>query len=427
MEKPKKARVFPLIAITVVAALLAAFLYLQIGKHPVQPPPEEPQPIAETPPEPPPEPPETPPEPPPGDEQEERRRAAEEKRKAEERQQRGEEAWNKAEERLGGLRVDFRWDEVRAALEKLAEDVPEIAGVGEYRRFRDEIERNAADAAKAFLTHVNAARKALDEKKFKAAVDSAGLARSIYPERGDEVEALIKGALKRMLIDPMVFVPQPPEGSSWTVGSDDFPALNPPRPFRRGDFFIDRYEVTNEEYELFVRLTGHDPPRSRHWVGGKLPRQFARHPVTGVTHHDAAAFAKWAGKRLPTADEWEAVARWFKGRTYPWGEDFQPDERTYLCNSIEYCESINRLFTSPVGSFSAGRSRPYDVYDMGGNVWEWTSTGHETDVNGEKRTLFVCKGGSFMTPAILVRAATVYLEDPDLAHHDIGFRCVRDP
>jgi formylglycine-generating enzyme required for sulfatase activity len=142
------------------------------------------------------------------------------------------------------------------------------------------------------------------------------------------------------------------------------------------------------------------------------------HPVTGITWRDAAAFARFAGKRLPTEDEWEYAARAIDGRVYPWGNDF-PMGKEVRCNCFEYARVNARAGTVEVGLLANGAS-PYGVHDMSGNVAEWTST----EVPSGDAKMRVIKGGSFMSSKEACRAAARYLDDPTLAHHEVGFRCV---
>ena len=80
--------------------------------------------------------------------------------------------------------------------------------------------------------------------------------------------------------------------------------------------------VTNAQYGEFVRATGHPAPP--HWRGGTVPAALEQHPVTYVDWHDATAFCRWAGTRLPTEAEWEKAARGVDGRLFPWGDDEPP-------------------------------------------------------------------------------------------------------
>ena len=87
-------------------------------------------------------------------------------------------------------------------------------------------------------------------------------------------------------------------------------------------FYIDRYEVTNRQYQAFVKVTGHNAPGG--WNGTHYPEGQGDYPVTGMTWQDAKAYAEWAGKRLPTEMEWEKAARGADGRLYPWGNEWKP-------------------------------------------------------------------------------------------------------
>jgi formylglycine-generating enzyme required for sulfatase activity len=174
------------------------------------------------------------------------------------------------------------------------------------------------------------------------------------------------------------------------------------------EFWIDKTPVTNAEYVRFVAGTGHKPPE--HWKGKRPPEEIADHPVIYITWHDAAAYAEWAGKRLPTEEEWEKAARGTDGRTYPWGEEEPTPE---LCNYGE-----NEGGTTPVGKYSPQGDSPYGCVDMAGNVWEWAASDYE---KGGK----VLRGGSWVSYAYDVRCANRYRLDPVLTRHVNGFRCAR--
>jgi formylglycine-generating enzyme required for sulfatase activity len=146
-----------------------------------------------------------------------------------------------------------------------------------------------------------------------------------------------------------------------------------------------------------------------------------------VTWDDAAAYAKWAGKRLPTAEEWEVAARGPDKREFPWGGVFLEKEDKFPCNCLEYWQYNKNTApgTTPVEDFEAGESF-FGVGGMAGNVWEWTSTAAPAKGAKPPPEFRVLKGGSFMTPQRALRCANVYAEDPRLPHPDVGFRCVRD-
>lgn len=140
------------------------------------------------------------------------------------------------------------------------------------------------------------------------------------------------------------------------------------RPLRKASldgFYIDLYEVTRQEYEEFASATGR--PLPDRWTDLRDAPEQRNHPVTDVDWYDADDFCRWAGKRLPTEEEWEKAARGPDGLKYPWGNRFDL-RRAQLSPGADIL-----LETAPVGSYPAGVS-PYGVYDMIGNVWEWTGS-----------------------------------------------------
>jgi formylglycine-generating enzyme required for sulfatase activity/predicted Ser/Thr protein kinase len=155
----------------------------------------------------------------------------------------------------------------------------------------------------------------------------------------------------------MVYV----SGGSFTMGrenGDD--SERPPHDVSVKPFFIDADELTNEEYEKFVKAANHRSPSS--WKNGTFPPGAGRRPVTGVTWDDASDYARWAGKRLPTEEEWEFAARGADGRIYPWGNDWQAAANA---NGAEQS-------TADVGTYRG--PSPFGTSDMVGNAWEWTAS-----------------------------------------------------
>lgn len=166
----------------------------------------------------------------------------------------------------------------------------------------------------------------------------------------------------------MVYVP----GGYFQMGTNDEDADEDVRPQRRvfvPAFYMDRTEVTNREYKRF--LPSHDYPKGEDDL-----------PATNVTYDEAAAYAQWAGKRLPTEEEWEKAARGTDGRRYPWGETW--DSAHVAKRAVTAGQSVVRERQSKdpktcllgpsrvrrVGSAPDGVS-PYGCLDMAGNAWEW--------------------------------------------------------
>ncbi|RPI01568.1 MAG: hypothetical protein EHM71_16275, partial [Zetaproteobacteria bacterium] len=173
-------------------------------------------------------------------------------------------------------------------------------------------------------------------------------------------------------------------------------------------FEIDQHEVSNAEYSRFVKATGRSPPS--HWLGGSPPPGLADHPVVNVTREDAEAYARWAGKRLPTAEEWEKAARGVDARVYPWGNAFRAD----YCNTAE----SNLGGTCAADAFAQDAS-PYGVIGMGGNVSEWTSS-VLTDDAGET-TRVIC-GGSWLESGRIVALAAFRRKSTAAAYPNVGIR-----
>lgn len=102
-------------------------------------------------------------------------------------------------------------------------------------------------------------------------------------------------------------------------------------------FRIDKYPVTHRRYAAFVQSTGCRPPP--HWRGAEPPAGLLEHPVTFVSRLDAAAFATWAGRRLPSAAEWEKAARGTEGRVFPWRAEFESNRRGSKSAEITHASS----------------------------------------------------------------------------------------
>jgi hypothetical protein len=211
--------------------------------------------------------------------------------------------------------------------------------------------------------------------------------------------------------DGMVMVYVPPPNTPFIQGS----GLTAPTP----GFWIDKYEVTNSQYQLCVNAGVCRPSlyaNDNRFNG-------ANHPVVGVSWHDAAAYATWVGGALPTEEEWEYAAAGEARREYPWGDQFD-GKRLNFCDTNcrnEWKDSgwnDGYSYTAPVGSYPNGESW-VGAADMAGNVGEWTDSWYD-----EAQTWRVLRGGSFSGRSNHARAAARNNATPDYRASLIGFRVV---
>ena len=194
-------------------------------------------------------------------------------------------------------------------------------------------------------------------------------------------------------------------------------------------FYMAKYPVTNDLYQVFVDATGYPSPD--HWPAGRHLEIVSDHPVVNVSWHDAMAYGRWltdeTGQvyRLPTEAEWEKAARGCDGRTYPWGDTFEKDR----CNTWE--GGMGR--TTPVDSFSDGVS-PYGVMDLVGNVWEWCHSlyanyPYRADDGREDPTATgwrVLRGGSWFDADWGARPPRRLSGQPHYASRNTGFRVAQE-
>lgn len=233
------------------------------------------------------------------------------------------------------------------------------------------------------------------------------------------------------------------------------------------DFYIDKFEVTNIEYKRFLDDTGYRPPEK--WKDGLYPEGADFYPIAEISWWEAMAYARWAGKRLPTEAEWEKAARGDDARRFPWGDEFHEDNANVLKNY------------EVVASYFEGES-PYGAVNMAGNVAEWTATAYgpypkvelvlsdafggtapdgataadpaspfrqledkeleraQTHVDDDDPLLHfftaeeladgrdrVYRGGSINNYSQYLRCANRQKANPNSRWYNIGFRCVMDP
>lgn len=251
------------------------------------------------------------------------------------------------------------------------------------------------------------------------------------------------------------------------TGSDSggLPDERPERSVLLSAFYIDRYEVTNEAYVLFISSTDHRIPENLNagatlWKNRTPMPGIERHPVVNVSWTDADAYCRWAGKRLPTEAEWEKAARGTDGRRYPWGNEWDLS----LANSASYWagrtvefesgadweafwvkgegariakqKGLNgEVLTLPVGSFP-GAVSAYGLFDMAGNVAEWVQDWYDpnyyssaplTNPTGPPRgAIKSMRGGSWLKPAVSLRTTDRDWGTLDSRPSGTGFRCAQD-
>jgi len=292
---------------------------------------------------------------------------------------------------------------------------------------------------------------------------------------------------------PIATMVRVPGGTFWMGSNHTYPEEQPVHRTTVGGFWIDPTPVTNEQFAGFVAATGYvtvaERPRcpdrypdatanllvpggrvftqplgqmlpdsyttwwnfmpGAHWRRPQGPDssidERGAHPVVQIAFEDAEAYAAWAGKTLPTEAEWEYASRGgLEQAVFPWGNAEYPDGRA-MANTWQGCFPLRNLLkdgfaeTSPVASFPPNG---YDLYDMTGNVWEWTAdwyrrrhcanrgTPEESFDQHEPWQTFprkVVKGGSYLCSRnqnFRYRPAARQPESVDTATCDLGFRCV---
>jgi len=219
----------------------------------------------------------------------------------------------------------------------------------------------------------------------------------------------------------MVFIP----GGDFTIGSparDSEPDERPQHRAEISSFWIGKHETSFAQFDAFCAETGRSKPDDSGWGRNKLP-------VINISWHDAVAYAEWlSGKtglrfRLPSEAEWEKAAR----ERYPWGSQ-QPNRN--LANFNDFYAR-----TTPITSFAQGASR-YGLFNMAGNVWEWTGDWYAADYyqraplrdprGPESGTEKVVRGGSWRSSASDIRSARRGKTTPDDKRHHLGFRLAMD-
>jgi formylglycine-generating enzyme required for sulfatase activity len=194
-------------------------------------------------------------------------------------------------------------------------------------------------------------------------------------------------------------------------------------------FYIDKYEVTQKEYDRFVRATKRSKPFVPVFDDDLSNIIKPEYPAIGMSWLDATAYCQWAGKRLPTEAEWEKAAKGEGDRKYPWGNSIAPKYA-----NLDGAEDGYK-YLAPPGKFEAGRSA-YGLYDMAGNVAEWVADTYDDkyytkspyrDPKGpEEGQNRVIRGGSWREPPNGARVTKRFQAKIWRTDSTIGFRCAQD-
>ena len=235
-----------------------------------------------------------------------------------------------------------------------------------------------------------------------------------------------------------------------TTNGDEFipyPKFAEGKIFEVVPFLMDRFPVTNEQFREFLVRTGYQPTDTsrflKNWSNGNFPLGEAQFPVVYISYEDALAYAKWAGKRLPTEVEWQYAAQTSACNEWPWKQK-KPIQRkeeavtetltVFKIEGIEpgYCNPGNGR-PDPVGSYPKG-ANPYGLQDLVGSVWQLTN---DLYLNGSYRYI-IMKGGSYFNPSsswwyvqggpreLHYRQYLLRVSQGFERNATVGFRCVKD-
>jgi len=193
------------------------------------------------------------------------------------------------------------------------------------------------------------------------------------------------------------------------------------------DYYMDVHPIINAAYATFMEAGGYSNQaywspegwawkekekitQPKYWTDSTWNQK--NQPIVGVSYYEAEAYAKWAGKRLPTEQEWEKAARGTDGRFYPWGDEFDSSK----CNSN--ASGIEK--TTPIGSYPQGHSL-YGCQDMAGNVQEWCASWYD-----QSKNFRMVRGGSWDNLPVNLRSSDRFRFYSVNRFYDIGFRLAQD-
>ncbi|MFH1824481.1 MAG: formylglycine-generating enzyme family protein [Candidatus Firestonebacteria bacterium] len=274
-------------------------------------------------------------------------------------------------------------------------------------------------------SYISNGKKYTNEGKYSEAVLEFEKAKEMGA--AGEVEKLLAGAKKMNTphegtgkYADMIYI----SAGEFEMGSNDYDNEKPVHKVYLDAYYIDKYEVTFEQYDKFREATNREKPSDSGWGRGKMP-------VINVSWNDAVAYAEWAGKRLPTEAEWEKACRAGSSGKYCFGD-----------SESELGDYAWSWYGSNSGSktHAVGQKKPnkWGLYDMHGNVWEWCSDWYDDkyyevvaglgQANNPKGpntgTYKVLRGGSWYNYALNCRSALRINFTPGSRDDNVGFRCV---
>ncbi|MBC8367101.1 SUMF1/EgtB/PvdO family nonheme iron enzyme [bacterium] len=243
---------------------------------------------------------------------------------------------------------------------------------------------------------------------------------SAWAQEEDEVLTPVPMPADLITPDGMAYIP----GGVFNMGREGSNDASPVHVVEVSAFYMDVHEVTCAEYKVFCDSTGHRLPEF--WGSEKYHcgEDYPDHAVVGVSRNDAAMYAKWAGKRIPSEAEWEFAAR---GGSKDW---------VYPCGAEMEEHQANFRKKSGLQAVKLYEPNGYGLYDMGGNVWEWvgdyydpnyySESPRENPRGPESGSLVVIRGGGWYSGPGCLRVDGRGALSPGWVDFAVGFRCARN-